>query len=99
MEDERKDVFIYNLSLMHVVTKTNKMSEVGPYYNASRRLYNRYRKSGDDKKWLGTERSIDKGFCILETPTDIFRLNCRARKCKFFLATEQQCIKGKFFSL
>jgi hypothetical protein len=97
LEHDKKLYFVENLHKMHVVSKTDKRSAFGFYYNVSRRLYRRFRKNKEDKKWLGVERSLKSGFCILNTPIQNYRMMCKGKGCKFFLTTENACVKERVF--
>jgi hypothetical protein len=97
IDNDKKIFFAESLHKMHVISKSNKNSDFGGYYNVSRRLYRRFRKNKADKKWIGLDKDLSSGFCILNTSIDNIRMMCNGSECKFFLTTENICIKNKVF--
>lgn len=85
------------LEIAHFVERTNKIGPDGEYYNVHRRILIQNSKSRANKDFIRQLSAPDEGFCIIVTPNKSYRLECAGRKCKFFLASEKQCVLKKFF--
>lgn len=85
------------LELAHAISRTNKVGPDGEYYNIHRRMFIQHSLSRTNKDFIRQLNAPDEGFCHIITPNKTYRLECAGRKCKFFLASEKQCVLKKFF--
>lgn len=89
--------FMRYLELAHCVERINKYGPDGQYYNVHKRVFHLFSESRANKDFVREYKTPDNGFCFVITPQKTYRIGCTGRKCKFYLATEKQCIQGKFF--
>lgn len=100
-----RDGFMDCLEDMHIITKTNKRSPNGPYYNLSMRMYHKFRIRERDRVFVTPEMDFSDGYCIIAKKSGkrigesrVYRQKCRASGCRFFLKSENTCVKNKIFT-
>lgn len=89
--------FMRYLELAHCVERTNKLGPDGIYYNVHKRVFYLFSESRANKDFVREYSTPDEGFCFVITSQKTYRLGCAGRKCPFFLASEKECVQGKFF--
>ena len=92
-----ESILLSYLEKTSFVVKTNKIGPTGPYFNIHRNPFIALHKGDGDSKFVSKLENPEIGFCLTKTKKKTYRMVCAGRKCKFFLASEKQCIQGKFF--
>jgi hypothetical protein len=82
---------------VHYFFRTNKICPQGYYYNVTPHVYLLIHPSVRTKRFVNKQVEPLEGWCITYTENRIFRMSCKAKKCKFYFDSEKKCLHNKMF--